>query len=205
MSRCSERGASGREPQHLALTRPRDRRVEQGGGPQPDSIASRQACSKPHVSMTISLAFPAPSLRRQSRRRRSTTNGIRRASTLTVPWSKPPRPIPCAHTVRKTMVGADRVRVGLTKGADDEAEEVTEEQIIAVLRKHDAGAKAVDLARKHSISEATLYNWKAKYGGMDVSDAKRLRSLEEGTSQASAHRPLVGGGEVAVALPRWPA
>jgi putative transposase len=55
----------------------------------------------------------------------------------------------------------------------------TEEQIIAVLREHDAGAKAADLARKHGISEATLYNWKAKYGGMDVSDAKRLRSLEE--------------------------
>jgi putative transposase len=54
-----------------------------------------------------------------------------------------------------------------------------EEQIIAVLREHDAGAKAADLARKHGISEATLYNWKAKYGGMDVSDAKRLRSLEE--------------------------
>ena len=55
----------------------------------------------------------------------------------------------------------------------------TEEQIIAVLREHDAGAKAADLARKHGISEATLYNWKAKYGGMDVSDAKRLRSLED--------------------------
>ena len=55
----------------------------------------------------------------------------------------------------------------------------TEEQIIAVLREHEAGAKTADLARKHGISEATQYNWKAKYGGMDVSDAKRLRSLEE--------------------------
>ena len=55
----------------------------------------------------------------------------------------------------------------------------TEEQIIAVLREHEAGAKTADLARKHGISEATLYNWKAKYGGMDVPDAKRLRSLEE--------------------------
>jgi len=45
----------------------------------------------------------------------------------------------------------------------------TEEQIIAVLREHEAGAKAGDLARKHGVSEATLYNWKAKYGGMDVS------------------------------------
>ena len=55
----------------------------------------------------------------------------------------------------------------------------TEEQIIAVLREHEAGAKAADLARKHGVSEVTLYNWKAKYGGMDVSDAKRLRSMEE--------------------------
>ena len=55
----------------------------------------------------------------------------------------------------------------------------TEEQIIAVLREHDAGAKAADLARKHGISKTTLYNWEAKYVGMDVSDAKRLRSLEE--------------------------
>jgi len=55
----------------------------------------------------------------------------------------------------------------------------SEEQIIAVLREHEAGAKAADLARKHGVSEATLYNWKAKYGGMDVSDAKRLRSMEE--------------------------
>jgi putative transposase len=55
----------------------------------------------------------------------------------------------------------------------------TEEQIIAVLREHEAGAKTGELARKHGISEATLYNWKAKYGGMDVSDAKRLRMVED--------------------------
>ena len=55
----------------------------------------------------------------------------------------------------------------------------TEEQIIAVLREHEAGAKTADLARKHGISEATLYNWKAKFGGMDVSDARKLRALEE--------------------------
>lgn len=54
----------------------------------------------------------------------------------------------------------------------------TEEQIIAVLREHEAGAKTGDLARKHGISEATLYNWKSKYGGMDVSDARRLKQLE---------------------------
>ena len=54
-----------------------------------------------------------------------------------------------------------------------------EEQIIGVLKEHEAGAKTADLAREPGVSEATLYNWKAKYGGMDVSDAKRLRSLED--------------------------
>ena len=55
----------------------------------------------------------------------------------------------------------------------------TEEQIIAVLREHEAGAKTADLTRKHGVSEATLYNWKAKFGGMDVSEAKRLKQLED--------------------------
>ena len=55
----------------------------------------------------------------------------------------------------------------------------TEERIITVLSEHEAGAKAGDLARKHGISEATLYNWKAKYGGMEASDAKRLKALED--------------------------
>ena len=55
----------------------------------------------------------------------------------------------------------------------------TEEQIIGVLKEAEAGAKTTDLARRHGISEATIYNWKAKYGGLEVSEAKRLRSLEE--------------------------
>jgi putative transposase len=48
-----------------------------------------------------------------------------------------------------------------------------------VLKEHEAGVKTADLARKHGISEATICNWKAKFGGMDVSEAKRLRALEE--------------------------
>ena len=55
----------------------------------------------------------------------------------------------------------------------------TEEQIIGVLQEAEAGAKTSDLARKHGVSEATLYNWKAKYGGLEVSEAKRLRALED--------------------------
>ena len=55
----------------------------------------------------------------------------------------------------------------------------TEEQTIGVLREAEAGAKTAELARKHGISEATLYNWKAKYGGLEVSEAKRLRALED--------------------------
>lgn len=55
----------------------------------------------------------------------------------------------------------------------------TEEQIIGVLKEHEAGAKTADLARKHAISEATLYNWKARFGGMEVSEARRLKALED--------------------------
>jgi putative transposase len=58
------------------------------------------------------------------------------------------------------------------------AKRYTEEQIIGVLREADAGAKTKDLCRKYGISEPTFYNWKAKYGGMTVSDARRLKELE---------------------------
>jgi putative transposase len=55
----------------------------------------------------------------------------------------------------------------------------TEEQIIAVLREQEAGAKTADVCRKHGISDATFYKWKAKYGGMEVSDARRLKALTD--------------------------
>ena len=55
----------------------------------------------------------------------------------------------------------------------------TEEQIIEILRLRAGGAKPSELCRQHGISEATLYNWKAKYGGMTVPDARRLKTLEE--------------------------
>lgn len=55
----------------------------------------------------------------------------------------------------------------------------TEEQIIGILREQEAGAKTAELCRWHGISSATFYAWKAKFGGMDVSDAKRLKALEE--------------------------
>lgn len=54
----------------------------------------------------------------------------------------------------------------------------TEEQIIGILREHQAGAKAADLCRKHGISDATFYKWRSRFGGMEVSDAKKLRALE---------------------------
>ena len=54
----------------------------------------------------------------------------------------------------------------------------TEEQIIGVLKEHELGAGTDDLCRKHGISQQTFYNWKSKYGGMNVSEARRLRELE---------------------------
>ena len=55
----------------------------------------------------------------------------------------------------------------------------SEEQIIGVLREHEAGAKTEEVCRRHGISNATFYKWKAKYGGLDVSEARRLKSLED--------------------------
>ena len=55
----------------------------------------------------------------------------------------------------------------------------SEEQIIGILKQSEAGAKTGDLCRQHGISEATFYNWRSKYGGMEVSEAKRLKQLEE--------------------------
>jgi len=55
----------------------------------------------------------------------------------------------------------------------------TEEQVIGILREQEAGAKTADVCRKHGVSEATFYKWKAKFGGLDVSEARRLRQLED--------------------------
>jgi putative transposase len=65
------------------------------------------------------------------------------------------------------------------KGMDMKSSRFTEEQIIGILQEHEAGAKTADVCRKHGISSATFYKWKARYGGLDVSDAKRLKSLED--------------------------
>lgn len=54
----------------------------------------------------------------------------------------------------------------------------TEEQIIGILKEAEAGMKVADVIRKHGISDATYYNWKAKFGGMSVSEAQRLKALE---------------------------
>ena len=54
----------------------------------------------------------------------------------------------------------------------------TDEQIISVLKEAEAGAKTADLARRHGVSEATIYNWKSNYGGLEVSEARRLRAYK---------------------------
>ena len=59
----------------------------------------------------------------------------------------------------------------------------TETQIVSILKEADAGAKVKDLCRKHGISDATYYNWKSKYGGMEASDLKRMKELERELSQ----------------------
>ena len=64
----------------------------------------------------------------------------------------------------------------------------TEEQIIRILREQEAGQKTADVCRRHGISEGTFYKWKSKFGGMDVSDAKRLKALK--TENASLRKLL---------------
>lgn len=58
----------------------------------------------------------------------------------------------------------------------------SEERIIAIMREHEAGVATADLCRKHGMSSASLYTWKAKFGGMDVSDAQKLRRLRRRTT-----------------------
>lgn len=55
----------------------------------------------------------------------------------------------------------------------------SDEQIIGILKEHQAGLSAAELCRKHGISDATFYKWRSRFGGMEVSDAKRLRQIEE--------------------------
>ncbi len=59
----------------------------------------------------------------------------------------------------------------------------SEEQIIAILKEQESGVSVADLCRKHGVSDASIYKWKAKFGGMDVSEARRLRTLEDENSK----------------------
>jgi len=61
---------------------------------------------------------------------------------------------------------------------DKKRSRFTEEQVIGILREQEAGQKTADVCRRHGVSEATFYKWKSKFGGMEVSDAKRLKALE---------------------------
>ena len=63
------------------------------------------------------------------------------------------------------------------------AKRYTEEQIIAVLKEADSGLKTAEICRKHGISDATFYKWKAKYAGMEISDLRKMKALEEENSK----------------------
>ena len=83
----------------------------------------------------------------------------------------------------------------------------TEEQIIGILKEQEAGVPVAELCRKHGMSDATFYNWKSKYGGLEVSEARRLRSLEAENAKLkrllAASREVTGtDGRPATFLPR---
>ena len=67
----------------------------------------------------------------------------------------------------------------------------SEEQIIGILKEHESGVPVAELCRKHGVSDASIYEWKAKYGGMDVSEARRLKALEK--ENAKLKRMLAEG------------
>ena len=71
------------------------------------------------------------------------------------------------------------VRSGPLKDQDMRRSRFSEEQIIGILKEHEAGVAVSDLCREHEVSDASVYKWKVKFGGMDVSEAKRLRALED--------------------------
>ncbi len=73
--------------------------------------------------------------------------------------------------------------LALLKGPDMKRTRFSEEQIIAILKEHEAGIPVAELCRKHGVSDASIYKWKARFGGMEVSEAKRLRSLEDENSR----------------------
>ena len=82
----------------------------------------------------------------------------------------------------------------------------TEEQIVGILKESEAGLPTAELGRKHGISEQTFYRWKAKYGGLEVSDAQRLRQLEEENrklKQLVAEQALDIVGFKAVLSKKW--
>ena len=63
----------------------------------------------------------------------------------------------------------------------------TEDQIVAILKENEAGTPTKELARRHGISQGTLYNWRRKYGGLDVNEARRLKQLEDENAKLSKH------------------
>src|SRR6185369_7869311 len=75
----------------------------------------------------------------------------------------------------------------------------SEEQIIAVLKEAEAGAKVTELCRRHGISDATFYTWRSKYGGLEISEMRRLRQLEEENRESTAE---VDGGRPGARPPR---
>ena len=77
----------------------------------------------------------------------------------------------------------------------------TEAQLIGILKQAEGGAAVADLAREHGVSTATIYNWRAKFGGMDVSEAKRLKELEDENRRL---KQMVASGASCRSRIRWP-
>ena len=87
------------------------------------------------------------------------------------------------------------MKFALAQGEDQSMKRnrFTEEQIIGILKEHEAGVSVADLCRKHGVSDASIYKWKAKFGGLEVSEAKRLKTLEDENTRLTAAGRLHAG------------
>jgi len=83
-------------------------------------------------------------------------------------------------SINRDLEVSRRESLGLRTGRNSRKKgRFSEEQIIGILKQHEEGRKMAELAREHGVSEATLYSWKSRYGGLEVSEAQRLKSLED--------------------------
>src|SRR3984893_8759380 len=114
-------------------------------------------------------------------RRSPSLSGRIRARSRTRNWTVKPEERPYVIHSDLAPLAESRLKFALAQDEDQSMKRsrFSEEQIIGILKEHEAGVSVADLCRKHGVSDASIYKWKAKFGGMEVSEAKRLKTLAD--------------------------